>query len=268
MRGREILNETYLTSLHKGRFKTFYPLKYRFPAIILKSETIGDPDENHVSTGSTDFDDLLGGFEKGSWNLFEITSPVGNALDIIFIPLITNHLNNGRPVITIFREGVSFDSRQQYLNVFTGTERWIDQTANIERYVPIKTPTRYQLPEKLDQLLDLLESERQKLQERVGNTFLINLGLDALENKYGIPALNELIAITVSKARVEGDVIVGWLKEKQEFRGGTTAANSNWKIDLIDRALVLEGIIPATEYYAISPILYKGYIDFTLTPVL
>ena len=121
---------------------------------------------------------------------------------------------------------------------------------------------------KLDQLLDLLEIERQKLHEKIGNTFLINLGLDALENKYGIPALNELIAITVSKARVEGDIIVGWLKEKQEFRGGTTAANTNWKIDLIDRALVLEGIIPATEYYAISPILYKGYIDFTLTPVL
>ena len=85
---------------------------------------------------------------------------------------------------------------------------------------------------------------------------------------FGIPALNEFIAILVSKARLEGDVVVGWLKENQEYRGGTTAATSHWKIDLINRALVLEGIIPATEYFAIESVLVKGYVDYTITPVL
>ncbi len=269
MRGREIHNETYLATLAKGRLKTFYPFKYRFPAIILKSDTIGDPDERHISTGSTGFDDLLGGgFERGSWNLFEVTTTVGDALDIVFIPLITNHLNNGRPAITVFREGVSFDSNQPYLDVFTGSKDWIKQTVNIERYVPENTSNRFALPENIDQLLDILETAKRTLRKNTEETFLINLGLDALENKYGIPALNELIAITVSKARLEGDVIVGWLKENQEFRGGTTAATSHWKIDLIDRALVLEGIIPATEFFVIESILTKGYVDFKLTPVL
>ncbi len=269
MRGREIQNEIYLVTLAKGRLKTFHPFKYRFPAIILKSEAMGDPDENHVSSGSVEFDDLLGaGFEKGSWNLFEVTTAVGDALDLIFIPLITNHLNNRRPVITIFREGLSFDSNQPYLDVFTGSKNWVEQTVNIERYIPKNTENRFELPENLDELLDILETSRKTLRKKIGEPFLINLGLDALENKYGIPALNELIAITVSKARLEGDIIVGWLKENQEFRGGTTAATSHWKIDLIDRALVLEGIIPATEFFVIESILSKGYIDFTLTPVL
>jgi len=230
MRGREIYNETYLTSLAKGRLMTFYPFKYRFPAIILKSEVITDPDDHHLSTG--------------------------------------NHLNNKRPAITIFREGVSFDSNQPYLDVFTGSKKWIEQTVNIERFVPEKTSNRFELPDKIDQLLDILEISKQSLRKEIGGPFLINLGLDTLENKYGIPALNEFIAITVSKARLEGDVIVGWLKENQEFRGGTTAATSHWKLDLINRALVLEGIIPATEYYAISPILSKGYIDYKLTPII
>ncbi|MFX0124605.1 MAG: ATPase domain-containing protein [Candidatus Hodarchaeota archaeon] len=269
MRGREIQNETYLASLAKGRLTTFYPFKYRFPAIILKSDAIGDPDDRHISTGSVGFDDLLGGgFERGSWNLFEVTTTIGEALDIVFLPLITNHLNNDRPAITIFREGVSFDSNQPYLDVFTGSKNWIEQTVNIERHVPENTTNRFELPEKIDQLLEILDTSKQTLQKKIGGPFLVNLGLDALENKYGIPALNEFIAITVSKARLEGDVIVGWLKENQEFRGGTTAATSHWKLDLINRALVLEGVIPATEYYAISPILSKGYIDYKLTPVI
>jgi KaiC/GvpD/RAD55 family RecA-like ATPase len=269
MRGREIQNETYLASLANGRLTTFYPFKYRFPAIILKSETMGDPDDHHISTGSASFDDLLGGgFERGSWNLFEVTTTIGEALEIVFLPLITNHLNNKRPAITIFREGVSFDSNQPYLDVFTGGKKWIEQTVSIERFIPENTSNRFELPDKIDHLLEILETSKQTLRKKIIGPFLINLGLDALENKYGIPALNEFIAITVSKARLEGDIIVGWLKENQKFRGGTTAATSHWKLDLINRALVLEGIIPATEYYAISPILSKGYIDYKLTPVV
>ena len=71
----------------------------------------------------------------------------------------------------------------------------------------------------------------------------------------------------MSQGKLEDDIIVGWLKENQEYRGGTTAATSHWKIDLINRALVLEGIIPATEYFAIESVLYKGYVDYKLTPV-
>lgn len=268
MRGREIQNETYLATLAKGQLRTFYPFKYRFPAIMVKSHTLGDPDEHHISTGSTDFDELIGnGFRKGSWNLFEVATPVGDALDIFLFPLITNHLNQKRSMISVFREGVTFDSKKPYLDVFTGGN-WIEQTANFERYVPEKTSNRFELPEKIDQLLDLIETSSQSLSKNKGFPLLINLGLDVLENKYGIPALNEFIAILVSKAILEGDIIVGWLKEKQEFRGGTTAATSHWKINLINRALVLEGIIPATEYYAIEPVLLKGYIDFKLIPVL
>ena len=269
MRGKEIQNETYLSSLANGRLTTFHPFKYRFPAIILKSETIGDPDDNHISTGSVSFDDLLGGgFRKGSWNLFEVSTTIGDALDIVFLPLMTNHLNNKRPAITIFREGVSFDSNQPYLDIFTGNKKWIDQTIAIERHIPADSSNRFELPDKIDHLLEILETSKQTLKKKIKGPFLINLGLDALENKYGIPALNEFIAITVSKARLEGDIIVGWLKENQKFQGGTTAATSHWKLDLINRALVLEGIIPATEYYAITPILSKGYIDYKLTPVI
>jgi KaiC/GvpD/RAD55 family RecA-like ATPase len=269
MRGRVIQNETYLATLAKGQLRAFYPFKYRFPAIMLKSHTIGDPDERHISTGSIDFDELIGnGFFKGSWNLFEVATAVGDALDIFLFPLITNHLNQNRSMISIFREGVTFESKKPYIDVFTGDKRWIEQTANFERYVPEKTSNRFELPENIDKLLELIKTSRQKLAKKAGVPLLINIGLDVLENKYGIPALNELIAILVSKAILEGDIIVGWLKEKQEFRGGTTAATSHWKINLINRALVLEGIIPATEYYAIEPVLLKGYIDFKLTPIL
>jgi hypothetical protein len=152
--------------------------------------------------------------------------------------------------------------------VFTGNNKWFEKTVNIERYVPENTPYRFALPETIEELLNILESSKKTLRPNDETSFLIDLGLDVLENKYGIPALNEFIAITVSKARLEGDIVVGFLKENQKFRGGTTAATSQWKIDLIDRALVLEGIIPATEYYAIESVLYKGFVDFTLTPIL
>jgi KaiC/GvpD/RAD55 family RecA-like ATPase len=269
MRGKEILNETYLATLAKGQLKTFYPFKYRFPAIMLKSRAIGDPDDRHISTGSHDFDELLsGGFQKGSWNLFEVATPVGDALDFFLFPLITNHLNQKRSMISVFREGVTFDSKQPFLDVFTGSKKWIKQTANFERYIPEKTSNRFELPSTIEELLDLIETSKQALTKISEPPLLISLGIDVLENKYGIPALNELIAILVSKARLNGDIVVGWLKEKQEFQGGTAAATSHWKLHLIDRALVLEGIIPATEYYAIEPVLFKGYIDYKLTPVL
>lgn len=269
MRGRVIYNETYLVTLSKGRFKTFFPYAHRFPAIMLKSKPISDPDDHHISSGSALFDDLLGGgFQRGSWNLFEVSTTVGDALDIILFPLLTNHIINERPLISILREGVTLDTRQPYLDVFTGSEKWIENTVNIERFIPDDTLHRFELPETIEQLLELLETSKQKLHHNNKAPFLIDLGLDVLENKYGIPALNEFIAITVSKARLEGDIVVGFLKENQKFRGGTTAATSHWKIDLIDRALVLEGIIPATEYYAIESVLFKGYVDYTLTPIL
>jgi KaiC/GvpD/RAD55 family RecA-like ATPase len=269
MRGKIIYNETYLASLSNGRLKTFEPFKYRFPAIMLKSKPISDPDDGHISTGSSDFDELLGGgFRKGSWNLFEVTTTVGDALDIFLFPLLTNHLNNERPVISVLREGISLDTKKPYFDVFTGSKKWIEQTVNFERYVPQNTQHHFGLPNTIDELLELIESSKNKLRINKKIPFLMDLGLDLLENKYGIPALNEFIAITVSRARLEGDIVVGFLKENQEFQGGTTAATSHWKIDLIDRALVLEGIIPATEYYAVDPVLVKGYVDFTLTPII
>ncbi len=269
MRGIEISNETYLSTLTKGRMKTFPPFKYRFPAILLKSKSIPDSDEQHISSGSVDFDSLLGGgFQKGSYNLFEVSTIVGDGLDIILFPLITNHLNNNRAVISILREGITFDTKQPYFDVFTGNKNWIDQTITFERFVPGKEPHRIALPQTIEELLDQIEEIKQNFRAENEQTILINIGLDVLENMYGIPALNEFIAILVSKARLEGDVVVSWLKENQEYRGGTTAATSHWKIDLINRALVLEGLIPATEFFAIESVLVKGYIDYTITPVL
>ncbi len=269
MRGIEITNETYLTTLSKGRMKTFPPFKYRFPAILLKSKTTPDSDEHHISSGSADFDTLLGGgFRKGSYNLFEVSTIVGDGLDIILFPLITNHLNNKRAVISILREGITFDTKKPYFDVFTGNKNWVNQTVNFERFVPGEEKHRITLPKTIEELLSKIEQIKQKFREENGETILINIGLDVLENMYGIPALNEFIAILVSKARLEGDVVVSWLKENQEYRGGTTAATSHWKIDLINRALVLEGLIPATEFFAVESVLVKGYIDYTITPVL
>ncbi len=269
MRGIEIYNETYLMTLAKGRMKTFPPFKYRFPAILLKSRTIPDSDEQHISSGSVDFDNLLGGgFQKGSYNLFEVSTIVGDGLDIILFPLITNHLNNKRAVISILREGITFDTKKPYFDVFTGNKNWVKQSMNFERFVPGEDSHRITLPETIEGLLNRIENIKDDFRKDNGQTILINIGLDVLENMYGIPALNEFMAILVSKARLEGDVVVGWLKENQEYRGGTTAATSQWKIDLINRALVLEGIIPATEYFAIESVLVKGYIDYSITPVL
>ena len=77
MRGTEIINETYLTTLASGRIKTFPPFQYRFPAILLKQNVIADPTESYISTGSADFDNLLGaGFQKGSYNLFEVSTTI------------------------------------------------------------------------------------------------------------------------------------------------------------------------------------------------
>jgi len=269
MRGRQILNETYLISLAEGRIKTFSPFKYRFPAIILKSRSITDPNDSHVSTGSIDFDNLLdGGFKKGSYNLFLVSTIVGDGLDIFLFPLITNHLLNGRAVISILREGITFDTKKSFFDVFTGSKNWIERSINFERYVPRDEPHRIALPETVEELLSKLDEITEMLQKESKETILINIGLDILENLYGIPALNHFIPTVVSKSCLEGNIVVGWLKENQKYRGGTTAAQSHWKIDLINRALVLEGIIPATEFFAIEPILAKGFIDYSITPIL
>lgn len=268
MRGREIQNETYLVTLYQGRFQTFFPFVHRFPAIMIKSKALADPDDLHISTGSIPFDELLGGgFLKGSWNLFESATAVGGALELILFPLLTNHLINGRPIISVLREGVTLDARRPFLDVFTGTKKWIEKTVNFERFIPGNVPYRAELPDTIEELLSQIESAREDLCRSNEDPCLIDLGLDVLENKYGIPALQTLVAITVSKARLRGDVVVGFLQEKQRFRGGTAVTTSHWKIDLINRALVMEGVIPATEYYAIESVMFKGYVDYTVTPI-
>lgn len=268
-RGNPIINDVYLMSLYNSSVHTFKPYQYRFPALIRTADIILDPDKKRISSGSTAFDRFLeGGFKLGSWNIFEVSKLVGYGLDLFIYPIVTNHLLLKRPLINIFREGDSFDNKKAFLSIFTENDEWQKRTVTMERYVPKEAKNRVIFPQTTDEFKKEINLIKDDLKKKFEGPLLLNIGLDSLENVYDVKGVTEILGYIISRAVVEGDIVIGWLNEDQLLKSGTIAPTTYSQIKLINRALVIAGVIPNTGYYSCEPILNKGYVDFDMTPII
>ncbi|MDF1541462.1 MAG: ATPase domain-containing protein, partial [Candidatus Thorarchaeota archaeon] len=100
MRAHLISQDSFLFTLHKGRF-TYIPWYiHQYPAITVGREPITDPSPERTSSGNLSLDTILGGgFKKGQLNLIEIENLGVPYLETIYIPYLSNHLELERPAV-------------------------------------------------------------------------------------------------------------------------------------------------------------------------
>jgi hypothetical protein len=98
--------------------------------------------------------------------------------------------------------------------------------------------------------------------------FLIMLGLDTLRNVYGVHFLNKMVTQFIAWSKKMKSAIIAIHSESREWNLGTTAPSSHWKIDMIGNSLTIQGIIPQTGVFVLSPDLLKGSINYRLIPIV
>ena len=248
LRGVEIRQKTYTTTLHGGRFSYFEPYREHQDARIASDVVrVPDPGESRISTGIPDLDILTGVFKYGSCNVIEIDLGVGKRYYQILTALASNALKNGRGVFILPSIGYQLSSR----DIFVPTNVVISQPGEDE-----------DLEEWGKELLEKWDG----LRERTGKPILNIIGMDAMEFAFGYKQLLNMANRMIRKWKETNDVNVFVVKTGQEsINMAIHTADTYFLVNELNGGLCLYGIIPRTEPYYL---LFENQNKISLTPIV
>ena len=248
LRGVEIRQKTYTTTLHGGRFSYFEPYREHQDARIASDVVrVPDPGESRISTGIPDLDILTGGLKYGSCNVIEIDHGVGKRYYQILTALASNALKNGRGVFILPSIGYQLSSR----DIFVPTNVVISQPGEDE-----------DLEEWGKELLEKWDG----LRERTGKPILNIIGMDAMEFAFGYKQLLNMANRMIRKWKETNDVNVFVVKTGQEsINMAIHTADTYSLVNELNGGLCLYGIIPRTEPYYL---LFENQNKISLTPIV
>ncbi|MDM7911808.1 MAG: gas vesicle protein GvpD [Methanotrichaceae archaeon] len=248
LRGVEIKQKTYTSTLHGGRFRYFEPYKAQRDARIIPSDTIRvrDPAEDRISAGIPDLDAITGGLKYGSCNVIEIDHGVGKRYYQILTALASNALKNGRGVFILPSIGYQLSSR----DIFVPTNVAVSQPEGGD-------PKEWgrEVLQKWDEL-----------RERTGRPILNIIGLDAIEFAFGYKELLNLANLMMHKWKETNDINVLIVKTGQEsLNMAIHTADTYYLVNELNGGLCLYGIIPRTEPFNM---LLEDRNRISLTPIV
>ncbi|WXG42091.1 MAG: ATPase domain-containing protein [Candidatus Freyarchaeum deiterrae] len=227
MRGTELRQKRTLFTLKDG-FQCFEP--YRENLDMTPRAAVPDIDSEHVSSGIKDFDDITGGFLKGSFNLFEIEYGVGRQYMEIIRQIQHNAILNNRGVLDIPSMGIppSKKSSKNYLTYKPETE---DITKELEVFL---------------QKDDLSKSETDKEP-------LVFIGLDTLQVRFGYDGMIRFIDEALDKKIAEEAVLIGVAKSGiNQVDPFSHLSETQFVFKHLYNSLIMYGMRPKTGIYNIS----------------
>jgi KaiC/GvpD/RAD55 family RecA-like ATPase len=261
----------------------------RTPARAEKWKPIPDSGEL-ISTGSRDFDAILGGgFPRGAYFVVEIATDVQiNEIRLITRSMMLNFISQGRGVMIVPTGGVDGKSIKAAMRPYT-TDEAFDNHVRIQEPVPAwgtkeseRSLPPYMIPVKLalgagdekeiDASAASFEAAYSELKARTGNQpVLRNLGYDNLEATYArFPEklLNE-VGTSISQTRLRGDLTMGLARPDVSVLGELLSM-VDWHIKLSKKngVLLLQGIKPYTNIYAVDCDVSRGYPVMKLTVLI
>lgn len=269
LRGIKISQPIYLFTLQDGRFKCFGPHEVQTPTNSVKLEPIPDPDKDHISSGVRDFDEILGGgFLRGSVNILEFKQGGEIANRSLIFPLIVNHLNLGRPVVSVPFEGATAREYEVSMKQFLrDPASWGRQVVSFERgggTEPYIKELGSTMEEQFERYLEAAETKTQEC----GSPLLDLVGLDTMEHTYGASRVIELLSQATLFYKTTGNVGLTVGIEGQEILEEVKhMAATYWRIESRNRATVIYGVIPQTGLYALE-YTRENPINIRLTPVV
>lgn len=271
LRGVGLSQSKYLFTLQNGRFSSFESFKVSYPTETVVCEPIQDPISSKISTGTIGFDNILGGgYQKGSFNLFEITSGVGDSFYSLLLPTFINHLNLNRGLLSMPSEGTSVETEKSMIAPFCGEHRFKNRFVGFEvREMDGRIPP-YVEPLTGDVIKDLeaIRLAKQELSGQLGAPILDYVGLDTMEYNYGVENIGRVIGMMASRTKTTQNIVLAVAKYGQKITESVAhMATTHWKFENIDKTLVMYGIVPKTGLYIVEMNFDFGYPQVTLSPV-
>ncbi|MFB3764925.1 MAG: gas vesicle protein GvpD P-loop domain-containing protein [Methanotrichaceae archaeon] len=247
LRGVEIKQKTYTSTLHGGRFRCFKLYGGHQDARIASDGTrIPDPGEDRISTGIPDLDKAIGGLRYGSCNVIEIDYGVGKRYYQMLTALASNALKNGRGVFILPSIGYQLSSR----DIFVPTNVVVSQPKDMD-------------PEEWSK--DMLK-KWDELRERTGRPILNIIGLDTMEFAFGYKEVLNMANLMIQKWKETNDINVLVVKTGQESLNMTVhTADTYFLVNELNGGLCLYGVIPRTEPYNM---LLEERNRISLTPIV
>lgn len=271
LRGVGLSQSKYLFTLQNGRFSSFEPFAVSYPTQTVVCEPIPDPISSKISTGTIDFDNILGGgYQKGSFNLFEITSGVGDSFYSLLLPTFINHLNLNRGLLSMPSEGTSVETEKSMISPFSGEHRFENQfvgfeVREMEGMIP---PYVAPLTGNIGNDMESIWSVKQELINQLGSPILDYMGLDTMEYNYGVGNIGRVIGMMASRTKTTPNVVLAVAKHGQKITESVShMATTHWKFENIDKTLVMYGIVPKTGLYVVEMNFESGYPQVTLSPI-
>lgn len=247
LRGVEIRQKMYTSTLYGGRFRCFRPYGEHQDARIASDGTrIPDLSEDRISTGIPDLDKAIGGLKHGSCNVVEIDYGVGKRYYQILTALASNALKNGRGVFILPSIGYQLSSR----DIFVPTNVVVAQPKDND-------------PEEWSK--DMLK-KWDELRERTGRPILNIIGLDTLEFAFGYKEVLNMANIMIQRWKETNDINVLVVKTGQEsLNMAIHTADTYFLVNELNGGLCLYGVIPRTEPYNM---LLEERNRISLTPIV
>jgi KaiC/GvpD/RAD55 family RecA-like ATPase len=278
VRGKRIENPAYLFTLKDGRFTCFgngIQINYA-PAELPKVEK---EKGRKISTSIWELDNILdGGFERGTFNLFEVGDRVGLAHGLIMTPMIFEFMHQNIPVFYLPSKGFSALDVTRYFPSSFLTE---DIFKHLKRYFhvfrPLKTNIKARSPsykeysirgvnfnEDLNSFKELAVGV---LGELKADTLFVLVAMDTMEYIYGLEDIPKIIQSWMDEIKQLNGIMALFRFGHESNAPPVHLAASYFKIENIGGNIVFYGEIPKTKMYVATLDLIGKEVHTRLVPI-
>jgi KaiC/GvpD/RAD55 family RecA-like ATPase len=257
LRGTPIKQKNYAYSLYQGRFQYFEPFLPK--PLELARTSIRDPADFLISSGNKDFDMILnGGFNKGSFNLFEVEHGVDQRYAHLIASILSNAVLEDKRLILFGIGGKDIAKFQKkLLEAHSSKDVWLIKKcdSNTDDNVIPFTGNIYEAIEKIHELR--IKSKKE---------FVYILGLDLFEYYMGQKDTIKFVTEFTEGVLGSNDVFVGIVKRPQQIIDVIShIADMHFVFKDINGSLGMYGMRPKTVIYNIA---LKERDELIFTPVM
>ncbi len=271
LRAIKIRQPSYLMSLEGGRFKCFEP--YELDIVGEQQWKPTESAEGKYSTGTEDLDALLGGgFDVGSYNIFEVEDNVSNEEFFSVIrPIFLNFIAQKRGVLTVLSGGTHPENLRDDLTRFVPDE-YFNEKFRIVDHFSSRSDEPYKIAlagKSQSEYREIYNQTIKKLKGDQEQGILDYAGLDTLEYMQGgeiaVKQLLSGVANTKNSDNLGLGIVKPGLNLSQEIKN---MADNYFVILSINKTPCLYGIKPKTGLYAIVTDEEKGSPYIRLDPIV
>jgi KaiC/GvpD/RAD55 family RecA-like ATPase len=278
VRGKVIESPVYLFTLKDGRFRCFKRgIQTSFVHAELpkfeKREKIGK-----IPTLVKEFDELLGGgFERGSFNIFDVGDKVGVNHAYILTPMFFNILLQGIPVFSIISKGL-FSA--DMVGMFPPSVIRDEVLGLLRKYFYVFLPSHNTKPlsknystyfiDGTDYIEDLnifREVAAKVLDEVQATTLVVTMASDTMEYIYGSRNLLKIIQSWMDKIKQLNGIMAIFQFGHETLKLPNHLAVSYFRLENIGGNIVFYGEIPRTKIYAAALDISDKYVQTRFIPI-